>query len=85
MFIISLIKRLKRKMKNRKEDELTCLGKLIKYSNEIIIELYAIIICNSFFNICFAAFLPLIDFLGIFNDEKDNIYGPILLRKFFIF
>lgn len=85
MFIISLIKRLKRKVKNKKDDELTCLGKLIKYSNEIIIELYAIIIFNSFFNILFDAFLPLIDFLGISNDEKDNIYGPLLFRKFFIF
>ena len=45
-----LIKRAKGKIEIRKDDELTCLGKLFKNSNEIIIELYAIIFFNSVFN-----------------------------------
>ena len=85
ILIMFLIKRLKGKVEFRKDSELSCLGKLIKNSNEITIELYAIIFFNSVSNLFFTAFLPLIEFLGASQDEKDNIYAPIFFRKFFIF
>ena len=81
--MISLIKRYKKCIVKQKDNALNLLEKSIKNTNEIVIELYIIIIYNSLFSFSIA-FTILLES----NEEKvreSGIYVSILFTKFFIF
>ena len=82
IFFISMIKIMKRKYTSQEDYNLGSLSIFIKYSHEIVIESYIIIIYNSLLTSGFA----INTLLDRFKKERDNIlFMAILFSKFFIF